>query len=129
MNKGFTLVEVLAVLIIMGVLLLITIPTIDSLLLKQRKKIYQNQLVEVKDALKLWGDVNADRLPVDINNPTSVTLKDLKLAGLIKDDYSNPITEKCYANTNTFTITLVNQMYVYNVNELIDGKEEDCIIE
>lgn len=129
MNKGFTLVEVLAVLIITGVLLLISIPTIDSLLLKQRKKLYQNQLVEVEDALKLWGEVNADKLPVDANTPTNVTLKDLKSAGLIKDDYSNPITEKCYANSNSFTISLVNEMYVYNVTELVDGKDEDCIIE
>ena len=127
-RKGFTIIEVLGVLIIMGVLLLITIPTIDSILLKQRKKLYNEHLIEVKDALKLWGDVNADKLPVDKDNPTSVTLKDLKLAGFIKDEFINPITDKCYSNDNTFTITINKTMYVYNVEELVDGKEEDCII-
>lgn len=127
-RKGFTIVEILGVLIIMGVLLLITIPTIDSILLKQRKKLYNEHLVEVKDALKLWGDVNADKLPVDKDNPTSVTLKELKLSGFIKDEFINPITDKCYSNDNTFTITLNKTMYVYNVEELVDGTEEDCII-
>lgn len=127
-RKGFTIVEVLGVLIIMGVLLLIMIPTIDSILLKQRKKLYNEHLIEVKDALKLWGDINADLLPVDENPSTSVTLKELKLSGFIKDEFINPITDKCYSNDNTFTITINKTMYVYNVEELVDGTEEDCII-
>ena len=127
-KNGFTIVEMLGVLIIMGVLLLIMIPTIDSVLLKQRKKLYNEHLVEVKDALKLWGDINADKLPVDSETPTSVTLKELKLEGLIVDEFKNPITDMCYANSNTFTITLNKKMYVYNVEELRDGKDEDCIV-
>ena len=30
-----------------------------------------------------------------------VTLKELKLSGFIKDEFINPITDKCYSNDNT----------------------------
>lgn len=125
-KNGFTLVELLAVIALVGIFLLVTVPTVDSVIKKQKNRLYNIHLKNVTDALKTWGNMNISLLPEDDNTSITITLNDLKKAGLVEDDLTNPKTDKCYLNSNTFTITKNGEGYIYIVAELIDGTDADC---
>lgn len=127
-NNGFTLVELLTVIALVGIFVLITIPAVDNLLDKQREKLYEINKETVKDALKNWGNMNVESLPDD-NAEVSVTLRQLKKSGLIEDNFKNPKNDKCYSNYNSFKISNVDGMYIYIVNDLIDGNDTDCALD
>lgn len=127
-KKGFTLVELLAVITLVGIFLLVTIPTVDSLLKKQKDKLYKLQRKNVTEALKTWGNANIESLPEEDGQYVEVTLNDLKIEGLVDDDLKNPKNDICYANTNTFTISKKGEEYIYTVSELVDGTSSDCAI-
>ncbi|HPF82814.1 MAG TPA: type II secretion system protein [Bacilli bacterium] len=125
-NRGFTLVELLAVIALVAVFLLIAIPTVDTITGKQKQKLYKLQIENVKDALKTWGNVNIEELPDIDGVSVTVTLQQLKDEGLVEDNIKNPKTKKCYANSNTFTIARSENSFIYVVEELIDGDNTDC---
>lgn len=125
-KNGFTLVELLAVIALIAIFLLVTIPTVDSVIKKQKNRLYNIHLKNVTEALKTWGNMNIALLPEEANTSITVTLNDLKTAGLVEDDLANPKTDKCYLNSNTFTITKNGEGYIYIVDELIDGTSADC---
>lgn len=125
-RNGFTLVELLAVIALVAIFLLVTIPTVDSVIKKQKNRLYNIQLKNVTEALKTWGNMNISLLPEEDNASITVTLNDLKEAGLVEDDLANPKTDKCYLNSKAFTITKNGEGYIYIVDELIDGTSADC---
>ena len=64
MRKGFTLVEVLAVLVILGLLLVITVPAYTSVYTGIKRQNLQSKITEVKTAAKKYGETIKD----DIKN-------------------------------------------------------------
>lgn len=125
MKKGFTLVELLATLTILAILSLLVVPGVDSMLKKQKEKLYKISESELKDALKMYGDDNIDLLP-EKGETFKVTLATLKDEGLIKLKFKNPKTKKCFYNGSVLSITNDNDVYMYNVDSLLDGKDSDC---
>ena len=125
MKKGFTLVELLAVIALLALLALIALPVIDSMLDKQKEKIYVQNAETVKDAMKNWSNENTKLLP-DESEEKSITLGTLKEEGLIEKNFKNPKTKKCYSNGNTFRIKNTNGVYTYEVDDLIDGNDSEC---
>ena len=93
-NKGFTLVELLAILGVLAVITLITVPIIDSTIKKNKEKLYNSQINSIKASLKTWGDDNIESLPVDENTPLNITLGRLKSDGFVDIDIKNPKTKK-----------------------------------
>ena len=57
-NKGFTLVELLAVLVILGMISLIIIPSVSGTLNASRKNSYQKQIKVLETAAEKWGVEN-----------------------------------------------------------------------
>ena len=53
-RKGFTLVEVLAVIIVLGILALIASPIISGIIRQSREKSYDQQLSEIYDAAEIY---------------------------------------------------------------------------
>lgn len=65
MNKGFTLVELLAVVVILGVIGLITIPTVDKVIENSKERARTAQIEELKKAAKSWSAENLDMISED----------------------------------------------------------------
>ena len=63
MKKGFTLVEVLAVITIIGVLALIVVPGVDSILKSNRDKLYESQINSIVEAAKTATPYLASEIP------------------------------------------------------------------
>ena len=128
-NKGFTLVELLAILGVLAVITLITVPIIDSTIKKNKEKLYNSQINSIKASLKTWGDDNIESLPVDENTPLNITLGRLKSDGLVDIDIKNPKTKKCFPNNMILTIKKTGNGYEYFVDaESGDERADDCSI-
>ena len=127
-KKGFTLVELLGVITILGILALIAMPTIDAITTKNREKVYNTQIETIKNGLKTWGDGNALSLPENSGEYLMINLGILKKAGFVDEDIKDPTTDACFSNDAVLTITKVGSGYSYHVDEesLKGGTSDDC---
>lgn len=94
-NNGFTLIELMAVIIILGVIGLIVFPTALDSINNSKEKLYKEQVKRILDAAESWAADNDSLLPDAEENstPIMITIDYLQKAGLLKkDDVKNPIS-------------------------------------
>ena len=65
MKKGFTLAELLGVIIILGVIALITFPIVNRNIRESQEQLYATQLEEIELAAEKWAYKNVDLLPIN----------------------------------------------------------------
>ena len=92
-KKGFTLVELLATIIILGLLALLASTSVTKVLKESKGDLYTAQIKLVESAAEAWGAENIDKLPDD-NECKYLTIKNLQDYGLIDKDLKNPKTNK-----------------------------------
>ncbi len=90
-KKGFTLIEVIAVIVIIGIIALITVPAVESLINNSKTSLYESQVKMLESAAKKWGLDNVDKLPVEEGKTYCVGAEDLKgyLEGTVTDPKTN----------------------------------------
>lgn len=116
MKKGFTLVELLAVIVILGLLSLIAVPAVTNSIRKYRKDLYDTQISNIQDSARIWASDNITELKEEVGQSTVVTLKTLKEAGLVDDDIKDPRNKKKFDDDNTYvTIEKTSKGYKYTV--------------
>lgn len=81
MNKGYSLVEIIAVIAILAIIGLIAIPTISSILTDSNEDAYNTQVGIIIESSKKWAVSNNALLPLD--NSTYI----LPLQTLINEGY------------------------------------------
>ena len=133
MKKGFTLTEVLAVLVILGLLLAISFPAINKQITKYRNNLLEHEKNDIVLAAKLWGSDNEELLPTTTNDKI-VTLQELENGttdyGIIKLTYGdlvnknyidrgqNPVTKKDILDEDFYVlITKNNNKWQYQIYE------------
>ena len=72
-NKGFTLAELLAVIIILGIITTITVPIVTNQIDKNKTKLCVTQYNNILNAARSYG---ADHL-LELDNGKTITLKTL----------------------------------------------------
>ncbi len=93
-SKGFTLIELMAVIIILAVIGLIVFPTAIESINESKEKLYKEQVKRLLDATDSWASNNDSKLPTG-NETVYITIDTLKKAGLIKkEDVKNPLNSK-----------------------------------
>lgn len=91
MKKGFTLIELMAVIIILGIVGLIVFPTAVSSINNSKKKLYIEQVNQILTASDNWATKNINSLPNE-GETKILTVTDLKTAGLLKNEsIKNPL--------------------------------------
>lgn len=82
-NRGFTLVELLAVIVILAIILAVAIPTISVLIEKSRLEGYKTNEKMLLKASKIYLASNSNLYPADLNYASIIKLDDLITLGYL----------------------------------------------
>lgn len=114
MKKGFTLAELIGVIVVLALISLVAIPAVSSILNDNKKKLCETQLENILTAAKSYGADNIFTLPENNGDTLEVTLQQLVDAGYIKGDIDNPMTKEKFDLDDTIVvITKNNKKYDY----------------
>ena len=92
MKKGFTLVELLAVIVILAIILAIAVPGIGAIIKNAQTSSYNSQMEMIKKVAHLYVTQHGN------GSTTSVRLDQLISEGLIASDIKNPVTKQPFDN-------------------------------
>lgn len=118
-KKGFTLIEVLAVVVLLGFIALIALPTVREMMEKSKQKLYNEQIILIENGLKNWASANIFLLP-EKNETIKLSLGQLKQAGYLELKITNPKNNKCISNETLLNITKYDNSYIYEVEDVIN---------
>lgn len=116
-NKGFTLAELLGVIIILGVIALISITAITNTMKENKEELYNIQINNIIVGAKTWASSHVFELPEQDGESITLTLAELKQAGFVENDITNPKTNEQFSNDLLVKITKIDNNYNYEVIE------------
>jgi type IV pilus assembly protein PilA len=116
-ERGFTLVELLAVIVILAIVLAIAIPGIGAIINSSKVAAYNSQMDLMKRAASLYVSQYGD------SNTNSVRLDQLVSTGLIQNTPTNPMTNQPFDNIiiDVSGANSTNGYSVYEGPELATG--------
>ncbi len=119
-NKGFTLVEVMATIAILGILAILITPSIINIRKDMLQKTYNSRLTLIKNAALDYANDNLDQVPVLDTRCLNVTVEKLIDDGYLagsdnnKTEMHNPITNE---NMNSKVVCVK-----YSSNDVMNRK-------
>ena len=120
-NKGFTLVELLGVIVILVVIFLLVFPAANNIINSGKETVYQTQINKILNAAYDYTLKNTNYLP-DRGKINYVTLGELKYQGLIDLNIQNPETKKTFEDNLVVSIHNVGSNHEYsNINSKLEG--------
>lgn len=117
MKRGFTLIEVMAVIIILSVIGVIAVVAVDKTIKDNNEKLYQMQISNIEDAARTWGNANIKYLPDTKDTAISIPLIALKKDDLIDKEIKNPDTGELFYDNMYIDIIYQGGTYIYDVVE------------
>lgn len=114
MKKGFTLIELMAAIVILGVISLIAIPLVEQVLNEIGTDSYTAQIKNIRAGARQWAADDMSRLPSSGSN-TTITLSALQQSGFVKKNLYNPRTKELFDPSLEIIIEEKNGNYVYYV--------------
>ncbi len=125
MKKGFTLAELLGVLVILGAILLIAIPVVDQTIKSGKEDLYQEQIDSIKTSLQLWMSNNQKP---DVGEKIVLSLSQLKESDAVALDITNPKTNELFPNDMILEISNNNGIIEYEVDVTGNNKEDYTLL-
>lgn len=115
MKRGFTLVELLATLIVLATIGLIIFPVVSNTIRNGKENLYEAQIKEIEEATEKWAYLNIDLLPSE-GSTTTLTILELKKAGFLPLDIRNPKNNELLPNDTQVVISCTKGIYSYSVD-------------
>ena len=112
MKKGFTLVELLAVLVILGVITLVAVPSVITTNQKSVENEYNEFKKTVENAAEIYMETHIDQKP-GVGETKSISVKVLKDAGFINSNLTNPKTKNVISDDDTISVKKENGTITY----------------
>ena len=125
MKKGFTLAELLGVLVILGAILLIAIPVVDKVIKSGQEDLYQDQIESIKSSLNLWMSNNQKP---DVDETITLSLSQLKEAGVVELDITNPKTNELFPNDMILKISNNQGTIEYQIDVTGSNKSDYTLL-
>lgn len=110
MQKGFTLVELLGIIVLLGVIILVAVPSLITSNKNAENKEKEEFTSIINTACESYLNIKADEYSQVLNTPnqtTTLNVSDLIEAGYLKKTMNNPNTDKQIGDENG-TITVKN---------------------
>lgn len=118
MKKGFTLVELLAVIVIIGVVALIAVPSIMKNISESKESLYTTQVQNIELAAKKWATDSTSLLDSEYLNSSFVSVKMLQdLDYLSREKINNPKTGEAMYGCIEVTYDATNKSYTYTYDD------------
>ena len=137
-KKGFTLVELIAVIVILSLILALIVPKVFQTIDESKKKSCDIQLKYIVDAASTYFVKNRYNR-VDVNNiltyddaamnSSGINIKLSKLIGsyLLKGTIKNPVTDQAFDPENTYVnVKNNNSKFIYTVL-ICDGSSCEAV--
>ena len=116
MNKnGFTLVELLGVIVILGIIATITVPLIQRTIIENTEEAYNDQVTSFERAAKNYVASDVYNMTNCQTKICTISLKELQEKGYLQSgDIVNPITDENFDMDNVVDITYDGDTFSYN---------------
>lgn len=124
MKKGFTLVELLATITILGIIALLLVPTVTGVISNFRNDSSENQKKSIVAAAKLWGSDHRLELPTTEGETMCVSVAELK-NGYLEDDIVDPDTKEAISDHVGVEIKRVGKSYEYTYTDSCSTSDQD----
>lgn len=127
LKKGFTLAELLGVIVVLGVIALIAIPAVTDSLNKYKKNLCDTQVSYMVQAAQNWGADHLLQLP-DEGETLTISVSELIEQGYMERDKDaetiedqlkvmNPNTKEYFSPDPVITISKSGKKYVYTMDD------------
>lgn len=126
MKKGFTLVELLGVIVVLAIISMIAVPLIDRSINKSDEDLYNTQINQIVKAAKNYyaEPENIDGLPQNDKDSVTVTLEALQKGGYLPTEVDNPKTGEPFKPTLSYvTVTKKGNHFEYKATVVDAGGE------
>ena len=114
MKKGFTLVELLAVIIILGVIALITYPIIDKSIKNSKQQALDRTIDSIEEAAYKYSVENDIGYFIEYK---TLQLSDLVSKGFLKENIINPVTNEQMQGCVLYRWDDTNNQYIFEYDE------------
>ena len=125
MKKGFTLAELIGVLVVLALIGMIAVPAVAETIKNNKKNICNIQFNNIIEEAKSWGANNIDKLPKE-NGSIDVTFADLIKYGYTEDSLVDPKTKEPFSENWKIIITKISGRFeykIYNGTNYIDPEK------
>ena len=92
MKKGFTLIEIIGIIILLSLIGLLVYPTIMRIIGDSKEDLYQKNISEIERMAANWASVNEDKLPKVDKRGYYLKIEEMEKEGFIDGDVTNPKT-------------------------------------
>jgi|GEM_PF-2552105 len=116
-NKGFTLIELIAVITILAVIALITVPIVNKAIIKSKEKALETQKETIVDAAKKYALENIEVLPEYDLGQKLIRISDLVRDGYLEKNPIDPVTNQEMTDCVKVTYDQTKNKYIYNYGE------------
>ena len=121
MKKGFTLVELLAVIIILGIIALITFPIVDNSIKNSKQAALERTIGSIEEAAHNYSSQNNLGYPEE---EKAISLDELKSSGFLTSDITNPVTNEEMTGCVLYRWDEAHNQYVFRYDEECKVNEE-----
>ena len=114
-NRGFTLIEITCVILLLGILITFIVPKTTSMIKENKRKTCNSIVTSLEDAANTYTYKNTTLVDngISSNGYYDISILELQTEGLVKNKLENPLNGDVFDTSNVVRITMENNIYIF----------------